>query len=425
MTNNFSEFLSFSIQTYLIWTILFSIYKIFIGRSKWVILNRCILYFILIFPFLIPFIEVNTLEVIPQNIINIDLDPIYLSDVNSTINKPGYNFSYLYIIIGIVIGLRSVYQIVQIQKLKSPNAFIYKNETFYLLKEHTAFNFLNNLFIGEDLVHKKAILEHEIVHKKAKHTVDILIVNGLQAIFWLYPFWFWIKKLFKENHEYYVDKRILKHTKLSDYLKQISLAGPFKFEEQFGLSSNQMSIFKTRLQMMKKNHKSQFWRYSLLLIGMGTVIIACEKNETDPKIIKPGEKSSIPKPDSPPLPINPSNERSISFSEVDVYPQFKGCLSPDATCFQQEMMKFISQNFKYPEKAKANNVEGKAYVGFNFSTTGEVTNIALRRKTNSKELNDEAIRLVKMLPNLTNPAMVNGKPVAISYTLPINFKIKR
>ena len=234
-----------------------------------------------------------------------------------------------------------------------------------------------------------------------------------------------VVKLFKENHEYYVDQKLLQTVKLSDYLKQISLAGPFKFEEQFGLTSNQMSIFKTRLQMMKNNHKSQLWRYLFLLGISGAILVACDKTELEQDSNSTNvDKSLAPPPPPPPFPINPSDEESINLAEADVFPTWNGCSDGDAACFQQNMVKHIQENFTYPEKAKAQGEEGKAFVKFQFSSTGSVENIVLLRKTESELINQEALRLIKELPKAAKPAFKDGKPVAVSYIIPINFKIK-
>ena len=41
-----------------------------------------------------------------------------------------------------------------------------------------------------------------------------------------------------------------------------------------------------------------------------------------------------------------------------------------------------------------------------------------------QELKDEAVRVVSILPDFEKPAMKDGKPVAIAYTIPINFALQ-
>ena len=415
-----TTFLDFVIRTCVIWIIVFFAYKIFLSKSKWHITNRIILILFLITPFLLPFINWENIPGQIPTVSTVLLPEINLNEIDLASEKLQINILYVYLSIAFILLIKNGRTFLKTLRLKTEKPFFYYNtHKIYLLKDTTAFNFLNQIYIGESLQNKTGVLDHEIVHKQAKHSLDLLFISLLRSLFWVFPFWNMITKLFKENHEYYVDQRLLQTIKLSDYLKQISLAGPFKFEEQFGLTSNQMSIFKTRLQMMKNNHKSQLWRYLLILGISGTAFIACDKAETD-------EANPVSKhaQTPPPLPINPSNERSINIAQADVFPTWKGCNDGDATCFQQGLMNHIKNNFVYPKLAKQKGEEGKAFVGFQFSTKGEIKNISLRKKTDSDLLNEEALRLIKSLPKVAKPAYKDGKPVAVQYVIPINFKMK-
>lgn len=429
---NSLDFFYFIIQSCIIWCVIFSTYKLVLSKSKWHSINRFILIILLFIPLVTPFIDLgltNTSD--PLGIETYLLPEINLgTDINDFNSSQSFNLIYVYGCISFLMLIKHGRTLHTTINLKSKKPFFYyKNHKIYLLEDSTAFNFLNQIYVGKTLQHETSILDHEIIHKKAKHSFDLIAITILRSIFWIFPFWNLVTKIFKENHEYFVDQRLLQTVKLSDYLKQIALAGPFKFEEKFVLTSNQMSIFKTRLQMMKNNHKSQFWRY-LFLIGIsGSVMIACDKSESD--LIHKTETSEEdkrllppPPPPAPPIPINPSNERSIKFAQADTYPVLDGCDDHDIGCFQTKIVNHIKGNFKYPKHAKELNIEGKAYVAFHISTKGEIKNISLVRKTDSELLNNEALRLIQTLPKANKPAYKDGKPVAIQYVIPIVFKIK-
>lgn len=418
-----ATFLDFIIRTCLVWIVVFFAYKVFLSKSKWHITNRVILIVFLIVPFLLPFINWDGVSGQIPTMSTVILPEINLKEIDSASTTLQINLLYFYAFIAFILLIKNGITFFKTLKIKAEKPFFYyNNHKIYLLKDTTAFNFLNQIYIGESLKNKTSVLDHEIIHKQAKHSLDLLFITLLRSLFWVFPFWNMIAKLFKENHEYYVDQKLLQTIKLSDYLKQISLAGPFKFEEQFGLTSNQMSIFKTRLQMMKNNHKSQLWRYLLILGISGATFIACDKANTE--IEENSVSKHAPTPPPPPLPIYPSNERSIKVSQADVFPTWDGCSDGDQTCFQQGLMNHIQSNFTYPKAAKQKGEEGKAFVGFQFSTKGEVKNISLYRKTDSELLNEEALRLIKSLPKIAKPAYKDGKPVAVQYVIPINFKIK-
>lgn len=423
---NSLELFDFIVRACIIWGVLFLTYKFFLAKSKWHKANRVLLMIFLLIPFLQPYFTITEYTDAIPLMETIVLPELQLTNLDNTTYFYSFNLTYLYLFIVLVFFIKYSINFYRTFQLKTDKPFFYyKNHKMYMLQDDTAFNFLNQIYIGKSLKNNTNILDHEIVHKRAKHSVDLLLITVLRSLFWIFPFWNLITKLFKENHEYYVDQKLLQTVKLSDYLKQIASAGPIKFDEQFGLTSNQMSIFKTRLQMMKNKHKSQIWRYVLMLGISGAVFVACDKTNIDSEDqTQTRETLNAPPLPPPPVPINPSNERSINLAEADTPPTWDGCNDGDVTCFQQGVMKFISANFIYPPLAKANGEEGKAYVGFQFSTTGEVKNIALRKKTDSKLLNEEAIRLIKLLPKAAKPAFKNGKPVAVQYIIPIKFQIK-
>ena len=83
--------------------------------------------------------------------------------------------------------------------------------------------------------------------------------------------------------------------------------------------------------------------------------------------------------------------------------------------------KFLSNNIKYPKKAKQLGAEGIVYLQFVVSKKGEIKNVKVLRGVN-KWLDEEAVRVVKAMPNWS-PGKQRGKPVNVLYNLPINFQL--
>ncbi|MDD7885628.1 energy transducer TonB [Flavivirga sp. 57AJ16] len=111
------------------------------------------------------------------------------------------------------------------------------------------------------------------------------------------------------------------------------------------------------------------------------------------------------------------------FELIDKAPAFSGCEKvaegESKKCFQKKIESHITQNFKYPEAALNNNIEGRVFVMFNVDTNGHVVNI--RSRGPDKSLEEEAERIIKMLPKM-QPAMKLGQTVKVSYGIPIGFK---
>ena len=83
--------------------------------------------------------------------------------------------------------------------------------------------------------------------------------------------------------------------------------------------------------------------------------------------------------------------------------------------------KWIVQNVKYPPIAKENGITGKVFVQFVIDKNGKVTNVELLRGVDPS-LDKEALRVVSSMPNW-KPGSQRGKPVRVSFQLPINFKL--
>ncbi len=85
------------------------------------------------------------------------------------------------------------------------------------------------------------------------------------------------------------------------------------------------------------------------------------------------------------------------------------------------MLKYISENTKYPDDARKNGEEGIVYVSFIVDKEGKVTQTKIA-KGKSATLDAEALRLVNAMP-LWVSGLQAGKPVAVQYTLPIRFSL--
>lgn len=85
----------------------------------------------------------------------------------------------------------------------------------------------------------------------------------------------------------------------------------------------------------------------------------------------------------------------------------------------QAMLKFISDNIKYPKGVEA---KGLVVVTFVVDQKGQVTDVKAVRSPHPA-LSAEAVRVIKKLKGWT-PATQNGRPVSVSFTLPVRFDIR-
>ena len=102
------------------------------------------------------------------------------------------------------------------------------------------------------------------------------------------------------------------------------------------------------------------------------------------------------------------------FQIVEEMPEFPGGMG---AC-----LKFLMANTEYPEKAKAQKVEGKVSVKFVVEKDGSISNPQIIKGGNPL-LNDEALRVVNSMPKW-KPGKQRGKVVRVGYTVPIIFKLQ-
>ena len=111
----------------------------------------------------------------------------------------------------------------------------------------------------------------------------------------------------------------------------------------------------------------------------------------------------------------PEEEFSEPFISVEQMPMWGDC--KDETCTQTEIMKYIARNFRYPEIAKANGVEGRVILEFVVEKDGKVGRIKILRGLD-KHVDKACIDVVEDFP-IFSPGKQIGKPVPVKYTVPI------
>ncbi len=88
----------------------------------------------------------------------------------------------------------------------------------------------------------------------------------------------------------------------------------------------------------------------------------------------------------------------------------------------EAMSSYIAKSVVYPEKAKADGVQGKVYVQFVVEPDGSVGDVTVLRGVGG-ECDDEALRVVKSMPKW-QPATFKGNPVRSKYVMPIYYTLK-
>ncbi len=140
----------------------------------------------------------------------------------------------------------------------------------------------------------------------------------------------------------------------------------------------------------------------------------------------PGQKTIKGDPDAPiqienqkfgegPVNQEITEETNEVFTNVEVFPEFPGGM--------EAFYKFLSKNLVYPPMSRENNIQGRVTVNFVVEKDGSLTDIkVLRGVPGGEDLNQEAIRILKKSPKW-KAGVQNGRPVRVSYSVPIMFQL--
>lgn len=108
-----------------------------------------------------------------------------------------------------------------------------------------------------------------------------------------------------------------------------------------------------------------------------------------------------------------SQSTSADQGVVEVAPTYPGGT--------EAFLGFVYKNLKYPKDAAKNGDQGKVIVSFVIDVDGSVTDAKIVRGV-SPSIDRETLRVIKMSPKWT-PGTRNGKPVRVSWTCPVFFKL--
>ena len=106
-------------------------------------------------------------------------------------------------------------------------------------------------------------------------------------------------------------------------------------------------------------------------------------------------------------------QKSEVLTFAEQMPEFPGGM--------EAMYTFISKNVNYPEKLRAQGIEGKVILTFIVTKKGKIKKIEVIGHPEPL-FAKEAVRMIKLMPKWT-PGQQNKKPVNVKFTLPLRFQL--
>lgn len=262
-----------------IFTILYIAYCVLFHRLTFHSVNRALLLLIIVISFIIPAIELGfTIPIFTENAIPqfnelVSLENTVLSSKASLNHESNYItvLFIVYCVVSIMFVLRFVFNAFKLTQLKQ-NSESYRDNGFVYIYTNLplTFSFYHWIFIpisDKTTIHE-TVIQHEKLHAKLGHTIDLMVTEMVIALLWFNPFVYLFRKSIKTVHEYQVDSIIVKNDSQRITYFQLILSNLESQHRMLSLSTyfNGLTI-KNRIKMMSKNNstKKQMVRYLLFL----------------------------------------------------------------------------------------------------------------------------------------------------------------
>ncbi len=280
--------------------ILFLFYKIFLENTSLHGFKRYYLLGSLIAAFIIPSITFTEYVIVTEPIA-----PVLASEMNATIiytsEDQVTNTSYwstilwsIYALGVLFFGMRFGRNLYGILRKIRRNPKTKELNIFHVLLNipTTPHTFFSYIFLNRKKYEAREIPEevmlHERTHAREKHSIDVLLIELIQIVFWFNPFVYGFKHSIKLNHEFLADRAVLnKGVSTVDYQKILlafsSTAGTPQLANSINYSSNRLNqLFsriafgqvKKRFTVMKNQTSSRsIWLRTLILLPLVALLV--------------------------------------------------------------------------------------------------------------------------------------------------------
>ena len=337
-------------------------------------------------------------------------------------------FTLLYMSGVLVFSARMMWQLGTIVKLINTSSSFAGMRIRLLRDETCPFSFFRWIFVNPEAQTEeqlKEIITHEQAHVEQRHSIDVVLMELLTIACWPNPFVWLMRREVRLNLEYLADERVVEAgSERKAY--QYHLLG-LAYGKNVATVCNNFNVLplKLRIRMMNKKRTNSWLRakYLLLVPVIGVALVACN---LDKKTAEPAtaEEQAQEAPDTMSVVVGQglpgvdsaqaSDDPEGTFDVVENMPVFPGG--------EQELMNFLMKNVKYPKEATDKGTEGRVIVQFVVDKDGSVINPKVVKSV-SPELDQEALRVVKMMPKW-QPGKQNGEIVPVRFAIPVVFMLR-
>ena len=301
------DFLDYILKSSVCLSVFYLVYLGFGNRKNHPAVSRIMINLALLLSLIIPLIQISFSSV-PQVFLLPSLEQIDFQEIitNSTaygatdLAEPGHGVSSYQIlslmyftgatllVFNFIAGFFKLYRLIRRGRIKSVDGA----KVYILNCDITPLSIWKFIFISEKDYRNNfhSIFIHEYAHFKQFHSLDIIIWQLLQILFWPNPFYYLFLRELQSQHEYQADQFAIKAgIDVSEY--QLLLIRKSVGEKKFSLASKfTNSKIKNRIIKMNelKEKKMSWARLSLFLplIAFLTILFSAANNPDSIKIMQ-------------------------------------------------------------------------------------------------------------------------------------------
>ena len=264
----------------------------FFRSNRWFLITGLILSVILPFVVLTNYQYYEPLDLQNYTIQYFEAPQVIEQKQDTSFNFAPYLFG-IYAIGVIVLVIKSTISLLSVVKFISQSKQDARH-IIYTTKTNAAFSFFNFILVNpknftqEEL---KLVLNHEQIHVKQWHSLDIVVAHLFAILLWFNPFVWLYKKAIQENLEYITDNEVIKQSGSGKTYQKLLLKTSLPDLQPIFSNTFYKSSIKNRIVMLnkKKSHQLLQLKYALLIPAVAffltsmntkTVYVPIENNTT-------------------------------------------------------------------------------------------------------------------------------------------------
>ncbi|MGN7515364.1 MAG: M56 family metallopeptidase [Allomuricauda sp.] len=267
-----------------------AVYHIFLKQETFFKENRLFLLSGLVLSFVFPLIKIQKTIVVSKPVLvqATDTGTRTISTIaESNLFTPQNVLFTVYITISAFLFVKFLFKLISLKHL-AKDAQKRRETPFMHLeteKNISPFSFFNYLFYNPRLFEANelhSVLEHEKVHARQYHTVDILLLEVLKIFFWFNPVLWMYKSAVRQNLEYLADHFAIAQTDDKKSYQYLMLKQAVDTQEYALANSFYNSLIKKRIVMLNQNQSKKINILKTLVVTplLGLFLVSFSIEET-------------------------------------------------------------------------------------------------------------------------------------------------